>query len=142
MAVPIEDKFLFSNTGRKSLRKTTKGWYFLCLWKDGSTTWAPLKDLKESNPVDIAEYVVENIISEEAAFVWWVSYTLNKRDHIIAKVKERFLNKSHKFGLEVPTSAEEAYNLNKQDNNTLWCDAIKKGMSNVFITFHILDHGE
>ena len=64
MAVPIYEKFVISKTGRKILRKTTNGWDFLCLWKDGGKTWAPLKYLKESNPVDIAEYVVENRISE------------------------------------------------------------------------------
>ena len=72
IAVKIDDKYVISKTGRKSLRQTTKGWDFLCLWKDGSSTWAPLKDLKESNPVDIVEYVVRNRISEEAAFAWWV----------------------------------------------------------------------
>ena len=68
MAVPIDDKFFISKTGRKRLRKNTKGWDFLCLWKYVSTAWAPLKDLKESNPVDIAEYIVGNKISEESAF--------------------------------------------------------------------------
>ena len=53
IAVTIDDKFVVSKTGRKILRKTTKGWDFLCLWKYGSTTWAPLKDIKESKPVDI-----------------------------------------------------------------------------------------
>jgi hypothetical protein len=27
--------------------KTTKGWYLQVLWKDGSSTWEPLRDLKE-----------------------------------------------------------------------------------------------
>ena len=126
MAVPIYDKFVVSNTGRNSLRKTTKGWDFLYLWKYGSTTWAPLKDLKESNPVDIAEYVAGNRISEESSFAWWVPYTLKKRDHIIAKAKARFLNNSHKFGVEVPTSVEEAYKIDKKNNSTLWRDGIKK----------------
>ena len=76
IAVPIDDKFVISKTGRKILRKTTKGWYFLCLWKDGSTTWDPLKYLKESNPVDIAKHVVGNRISEEPGFYWLVPYTL------------------------------------------------------------------
>ena len=142
MAVPIDDKFVISNNGRKSFRKTTKGWYFLYLWKDGSTTWDPLKDLKESNPVDISEYVVGNRISEEVAFAWWVPYTLKKQDHIIAKVKARFLQKSHKSGVEGPTSVEKAYKLNKKNNNTLWHHAIKKEMTNVSIDFHILNHGE
>ena len=76
MTVPIYEKFLVSDTGSKSLRNTTKGWNFLYLWKYCSTTWAPLKDLKDSNHVDIVEYVVGNRISEEAAFAWWVPYTL------------------------------------------------------------------
>ena len=142
MAVPIDDKFVVSKTVRKSFRKTTKVWDFLCLWKYGSTTWAPLKDLKESNPVDIVEYVVRNRIYEEAAFDWWVTYNLKKRDHIIAKVKARFLKKPHKFGAEVPTSAEEAYILDQKNNNNIWRDSIKKEMTNVAVIFHILDHGE
>ena len=77
---------------------------FLCLWRYESSTWTPMKDLKESNPIDIAEYVVENKISEEAAFAWWVPYTLKKRDCIISKVKAQFLKKTHKFGVQVPTS--------------------------------------
>ena len=64
---------------------------------------SPLKDIKESNPIYIAEYVVGNIISEEATFSWWVPYTLKKRDHIISKVKAIFLKNPHKFGVEVPT---------------------------------------
>ena len=54
MSVIVYDKFVASKTGKKSLRNTTKGWDFLYLQKDGSTMWDPLKDLKESNPVDIA----------------------------------------------------------------------------------------
>ena len=134
MVAPFDDKFFVSNTSRKSLRKTTKGWNFLCLWKDGSTTWSPLKDLKESNLVDIAEYVVGNRISEESAFAWWVPYTLKKRDHIITKVKARFLKKSQTFGVEVPTSVEEAYRLDQKNNNTLWCDAIKKEVTNIAVS--------
>ena len=115
---------------------------FLCLWKDGSTTWDPLKDIKESNPVDIAEYVVGNSIYEEAAFDWWVPYNLKKQDQIVAKVKARFLKKYHKFGVEVPTLVEEAYIIDQNNNNTIWRDLIKKEMTNVAVTFHILDHNE
>ena len=141
-ALNIDDKYITSKTGRKSLRKTTKGWDFLCLWRDGSSTWAPLKDLKESNPIDVAVYVVGNKIYEEAAFAWWVPYTLKKRDHIIAKVKTWYLKNSHKFGVEVPTTVEKAYHLDKKNGNTLWRDAIHNEMKNVAVAFHILDHGK
>ena len=45
--IPIYDKYIVFKTGRKPLRKTTKGCDFLCLWKEGSSTWVLLKDLKE-----------------------------------------------------------------------------------------------
>ena len=92
--------------------------------------------------MDIAEYVVENTISEESAFAWWVPYTLKKRGHIIAKVKARFLKNYHKFGVEVPTSVKEAYKLNQKNSNTLLREAIKIEMTNISVAFHILDHGE
>ena len=78
-----------------------------------------------ANLNDIVEYVVGDSIYEEAAFSWWVPYTLKKRDHIIAKVKACFPKNSHKLGVEVPTLVKEAYRLHQKNNNTLLCDAIK-----------------
>jgi hypothetical protein len=46
--------------GRKVRKRTTKGWELLVKWKDGTTTWIPLKDLKETNPVELAEYAIAN----------------------------------------------------------------------------------
>jgi hypothetical protein len=43
---------------------TTKGWKLLVEWKDGSTDLLPLKDLKESYPVQVAEYAVANKMAE------------------------------------------------------------------------------
>jgi hypothetical protein len=52
-------------------------------------TWVPLADLKESNPVELAEYAVANRLQEEPAFMWWVSLVLRKRNRII------FVNHGH-----------------------------------------------
>jgi hypothetical protein len=49
-------------------------------WKDGSSSWKPLKNLRISNPMEAAEYAVANKLAEEAAFAWWVPATLRKRD--------------------------------------------------------------
>jgi DNA-binding HxlR family transcriptional regulator len=57
---------------REQLSHTTQGWEIQVEWKDGSTSWVPLKDLKESNPVELAEYAVANKLVEEPAFTWWV----------------------------------------------------------------------
>ena len=45
-------------------------------WKDGSVDWVTLKDLKQSNPVELDEYAMANEISYEPAFNWWVKDTL------------------------------------------------------------------
>ncbi len=56
-AVSQKDAYITSKRGVRKLRQTTIGWRFLCKWNDGSSSWVALKSLKESNPVEIAEYV-------------------------------------------------------------------------------------
>jgi hypothetical protein len=46
-----------------SQQMTTKGWKLLVEWKDSMTDWLPLKDLKESYLVEVAEYAVVNKIT-------------------------------------------------------------------------------
>jgi hypothetical protein len=46
----------------KKVRKTTKGWHLCVEWKDGTTSWERLADLKESNPVEIAEYAATEVL--------------------------------------------------------------------------------
>jgi hypothetical protein len=66
----------------------------------------------------------------EPAFSWLVPWTLKKRDRIIAAVNNRFLKKTHKFGLRVPPSVKVSF------------DAIAKEMKNVKVAFKILDDDE
>ena len=80
-----------NRNGQRRLRKTTVGWKLLVLWKDGNEQWIPLKDLKESHPVDVAEFDVAKGIDKEPAFRWWVPYTLKKRDAIVATVRNTAL---------------------------------------------------
>ena len=67
-AVVKDDGFITSSTGQRRPRTTTRGWKLLVSWKDDSSSWVPLKDLKGSNPVEVAEYAVANKIAEEPAF--------------------------------------------------------------------------
>jgi len=46
------------------------------VWKDGLNDWVKLCDMKESYPVEVAEYAVNNKIASEAAFSWWVPHVL------------------------------------------------------------------
>jgi hypothetical protein len=86
-AVKRADGFVILN-GQKHMRKTTKGWQLCIQWKDSTTSWERLADLKESNPVETAEYAVARGIQDEPAFNWWVNFTLKKREHIISAVKK------------------------------------------------------
>jgi hypothetical protein len=140
-AVRKEDGWHVDRKGQRSRKLTTRGWYFNVQWKDGSQQWIPLKDLKESNPVDIAEYVQRHGLVDEPAFAWWVPHTLRKRERIIASVIARVKKKTHKYGIRVPRTVAEAYALDKENGNTMWRDAIRKEMKNTEVAFKFLDDG-
>jgi hypothetical protein len=52
-AVLPDDGYVTLN-GRRHRRITTKGWKLCVQWKDGSTSWEPLSDMKEAYPVQTA----------------------------------------------------------------------------------------
>jgi hypothetical protein len=111
-------------------------------WKDETTTWVPLKDLKESNPIEVAQYAVDNKIESEPAFAWWVKDTLRQRDRAISKVKTKYWLRTHKFGIEVPKRVKEALEIDKATGTNLWRHAIEKEMTNVQPAFQILEDDE
>ena len=117
-ALSKDDLYVTTKSGRRRIRETTSGWNFLIQFKDGSEVWMPLKRLKESNPLEVAEFVTARGIAEEPAFCWWVPYTLRRRDRIIATVNKRIKRVSHKYGVEVPTSIEHAYRIDRANKNT------------------------
>ncbi len=50
-------------------------------------SWEKLSDLKESHPLQMAEYAI-SIGTDEPGFNWWVPHTLKKSDAIIDLVKK------------------------------------------------------
>jgi hypothetical protein len=128
--------------GTDRLRWTTKGWQLLVEWKDRSSDWIPLADLKNSYPVQVAEYAVNNKIASEPAFAWWVPHILKQRDRIVQKVKTRFRKKTHKYGIEVPSSVREALDIDKRTGTDMWRKAIEKEMRNVMVAFDVRDDGK
>ena len=75
-----------TGNGKSYKQKTTRGWQLCIEWKDKSTSWERLSDMKESYPVEVAEYAEAVGISNEPAFSWWTAYVLKKRQRIIAVV--------------------------------------------------------
>ena len=72
LVVNIEDGYTMMKSSHQAPKITTRGWKFLVEWKDGTTDWIALKDLKDSNLIELAEYAVANHIQEEPALKWWV----------------------------------------------------------------------
>ena len=101
--------------------------------------WIPLRTLKETNPIEVAEYAVSRGINNEAAFHWWVPYTLREHDRIIAGVNVRVKKTTHKYGIQFPRTVEEARLIDKITGTTHWNDALQLEMANVIVTFEILD---
>jgi hypothetical protein len=130
-AVPISDGWVEMKNGRRFRKKTTRGWQLLVEWKEGGSDWISLKDLKESYPVEVAEYAKANKIADEPAFAWWVNDVIRRRNRIIAKVKSRYWKTSHKFGIELPHSVEEAFAIDRLNDNNFWQEAIEKEMSKI-----------
>ena len=141
-AVAEDDGWIRRKANRpRERRKTTRGWQLLVEWIDGTQTWEPLSELKESYPMEICDYAYGNKISHQPAFAWWVPAYLKEKRRILSKVKKRYWKRTHKFGVELPKSAEEAYALDKKNGNTLWADAIALERENSSCAFEVLPEG-
>jgi hypothetical protein len=134
-AVTKEHGFVTMPNGRRFPKKTTKGWEFLVEWKDGSSSWVPLRELKETNPVELAEYAVANQIDTEPALAWWVNTVLKKRERIIQKLQKKYWRTEYKFGVRVPKTVDEALQLDKMTGTNHWEKALKKEMTKVSVAY-------
>jgi hypothetical protein len=117
----------------RQIRKTTKGCHLCVELKYGTTFWERLADLKESNPVEVDEYAATKNLHDEPDFAWWVPHVLKKQNRIIAAVTKRYHKRTHKFGIQVPKTWDEAVKVDEGNGNTLWQDAIRKEMNKVRI---------
>jgi hypothetical protein len=60
------------------------------------------------HPVDLADYAVANQIQDEPAFAWWVPYVIRKRTATVSKLRSKYWQKTHKYGVCIPRSVNEA----------------------------------
>ena len=109
----------------------TRGWSLLVSWKDGLLSdWMPLKEPKDSYPVQIAEYATANKIANEPAFNWWVHTVLRKRNRIVAKVK-RYWRVTHKFGARLRKTVAEALAIDDETGTDFWLKELAKFTRNL-----------
>ena len=70
IAMRCGDECIVVNNGNKSRKYTTKGQYFEVRWKDGTTSWVPLKEIKENHPIETEKYTNFAVIIHEPALAW------------------------------------------------------------------------
>lgn len=108
-AVSVDNASFIVN-GCVRQKRTTKGWKLCIQWKDGSTSWERLTDVKESNPIEVADYATMNHLETEPAFAWWVPFVHRKRARIVKAHYTRYMRREEKFGLELPPKPLSAQN--------------------------------
>ncbi|KAL7581422.1 hypothetical protein ACA910_022004 [Epithemia clementina (nom. ined.)] len=132
----------YRQVGNKRVKKkTTAGWEVEIEWREGFTSWLPMKEVKATNSVELAEYAVANRIDHEPAFDWWVRPTLKRKKRLIKLSQRRHARSGYKFGIKLPCNIEEALAIDKENDNTLWYDAIMKELGKVRVAFQPLDQG-
>ena len=131
LAIDPIDGWFTTPSNTRMRKKTTRGWKLLVTWRGGSSDWVELKDLKEAHPIELAEYARANRLDEEPAFAWWITDVLRGRNRILAKVKSRYWKTSHKFGIELPHSVEQAFELDRRNGDDLWRRAVDKEMGKI-----------
>ena len=141
-ALKIADGWITMPGNLRRRRVTTKGWKIKVIWEDDSESWIPLSTVKESNPIELAEFAVAHGLHNEPAFAWWVPRVLRKRKHFINKLQKEVKRSNLKFGLVVPKTVREALEIDKKNGNEYWNNAIKKELRNVLVAFHLLPDDE
>jgi hypothetical protein len=140
-AIDAADGTFTTATGQTRKKRTTRGWTFLVLWKDGTSDWVPLRDMKETYPLQTANYARGNDIQDEPAFAWWVPTALRIGRRMVAKIAKsaKYWNRTHKYGIEVPKNVADALRIDSETGTDFWRKAIDKEMTNNKIAFEFLD---
>jgi hypothetical protein len=117
---------------------TTKGWHLIVAWKDGTTSSVTLREMKNSFPLETADYAINNKLEHIPAFAWWVPHEKRKRECLICKVKKgkkKYWDRTHKYGIELPKDVQQALDINKKTGTTFWREAIAKEIKNMLPAF-------
>ena len=72
IADPIERVFTETLSLCQAPVNTTKGWDVKFFWRDKSSNWIPLAEIKESNNIEVDEDA-----DRAPAFIYWVRKFLN-----------------------------------------------------------------
>ena len=64
---------------------------------------------------------------------------MQKRHRMINKIKKKYWRTTHKYGIWIPKSVNEALQIDKENGNSYWGDAIRKEMSKAQVSYQVVD---
>ena len=112
-ATEKSDGYVKDSKGRISRGITTKGYDLLTKFRDGFESWLPLVDLKQYNPLEIADYAISNKLEKGPGFAWLVPHVIKKLNNIISAVASRVRIKNLKYGMKIPISITDTYDIDR-----------------------------
>ena len=98
------------------------------LWDDSSLTWEPLTVVGKTDPVTLAAYAKEHGLLDTPG--WKQFRKIARRTKVLqrmvnnAKRAQRHGEIQYKFGVRIPRNYKEAMQLDQENGNTYWQDAI------------------
>lgn len=109
--IPEEELYQVHSKGNIHKRQPMKGWLLCIQWKDGSTSWEHLKDMKHSYPIQVTKYAISRGIQDKLAFCWWVPTTIKNQACLIKAMRTRYTKRTHKYGICLPKYTNKAYDI-------------------------------
>ena len=105
------------------------------LWDTNEESWDDLNRMKAADPITVSKYVEAKGLMDKPYWKWARRYLKNKKK-FLRLCRQVFLARKrtgpiYKFGVQVPRNTKEALLFDKQNNNTLWKEAISKEISKI-----------
>ena len=140
----IWKEYGFVHSPNTSLEESniTKGWYLQVEWVDWTNKSEIIANLKESYPMQVAEHSKSDDLINDSSFSRWCPTYFWKLRRVISKVKSHFWKRTHKYGILVTKSVEEAVWIDNEKNNTLCWYSMDKEITNKIIVFDVKEEGE
>jgi len=117
-------------------RKNGTSWEVLMHWEDESETWEPLSTIWRSDPVTLAKYADDNNLLHLPGWRRFRQYAKNKKklNRMLRQVKLNSVRTAVKikFGVRVPRNHAEAVEFDRRNGNTLWQDAERKELDQLY----------
>jgi len=86
-AIKPEQAWTVGSNGNRHRIKTTKGCQLCVRWKDGTTSWETLANLKNSHPLEVSRSAMDRNLLQDPAFVWWAPHYLATMHRIVSATK-------------------------------------------------------